>query len=88
MKQRIRIKVEGGVVHTVHLPEGVELEVIDYDVEGDDPEESDVYQGEPCRHWVEGGDGAAKDCEYDSDDGWRAWLAGQSGADCKGGDQT
>lgn len=77
MKLRVRLKVEGGVVYVFHVPEGVEVEVIDYDVpdpmtsETDDSESE--YSGERCVHYVQKSDGSSHDCEYNSDEGWQEW---------------
>ena len=75
--RRVRVEVEGGVLHVVHIPEGVELEVIEYDVEGENPDELDRYEGVMCHHWVERSDHSANDCEYDSDEGWKRWNYGR-----------
>lgn len=75
-RKRVRLKVEGGVIDVFHIPEGIEVEVIDYDVEGGTPEEMDNYAGEDCVHYVTFPDEGCifiRDCEYDNDDDWRKW---------------
>lgn len=59
------------------LPKGVELEVINYDI--------DHYDDAPCIHRVfsytnvgPDGDMGLLPCDYNSESGWREWLAKQN----------
>jgi hypothetical protein len=54
--KRIRITIDAGVVEVSHVPPGVEVEVIDYDVEGIPTGQLHRYDGAWCRHWIQGED--------------------------------
>lgn len=46
---RVNVFMEGGVIHNIEVPEGVEVQVYNYDIEGLDKEiiSQDVL-GDPC----------------------------------------
>lgn len=49
----VKLSVHGGVVHLVYLPPGIEVDILDYDVDGGENLDSDD-EGIPCRHIIFG----------------------------------
>jgi len=53
MNNKILIKVMNGVAHVYNVPQGVEVEVRDYDIEGIDRQGIEILEDEDGEYYVQ-----------------------------------